>query len=159
MNACRVALLFALLGCGTSIAALAADQKGAIEPPKAAVDRLEADSTAMQGRWVREVKNPQGLVFVMEKHISGNRDTVTHLDPNGNVIHTHSADFKLSQEGGVRVFTFSNLVVTAGPKIGAQQQGPNSFLYRVNAEKFVEVWGLRDGDPQVIDVLIWHRPK
>jgi hypothetical protein len=158
MNRYRIVLFVALLGCGIS-AALAADQKDAVELPKAVVDPLEADLKIMQGRWVREVKNPQGAVFLIEKQISGNRDTITELDPNGNVIHSHGSDFKLSQEGSVRVYTYSNQVVTAGPKTGAQQLAPSSFLYRVNAERFVEVWGLRDGDPQVLNIFIWQRPK
>ncbi len=150
-----VALLLTVLSC----LALAADRKQAVEPADKAVDPLEQDLKVMQGRWLREEKNTAGQVIRIEKLIDGDQDTNTHMDPNGNVIHAHSSNFKLSREGGVRVFTFNNLVVTAGPKIGTRQQKPESFLYRVNSTKLVEVWGLRDGDAEVLNVFIWRRPN
>ena len=95
----------------------------------------------------------------VEKTVTDNRGEVSEFDPNGNLFHASTSNFKLSQEGQVRVYTFSNYVVTAGPNAGAQMQGSKSFLYRIDGDKMFEVWGMREGDREPPATYLWERAK
>lgn len=129
------------------------------------MDRPAADGAAaldqqrMQGRWTREFTNPQRAVFRVEKVIDGNRETVTTFDTNGNTIESHTDNFQLKLDGRVRVFTYSNYVVTAGPNLGAQFPGPSSYLYKLDGDTLHEVWGLLEGDRAAPIAFAWKRIK
>jgi hypothetical protein len=148
------AVLFIL---GTQL--VAADRPAQLPPTNPADDPAAADLQAMQGRWTREFANRQGAPIRLDKLIDGNRDTVDEFDANGNKIRSHSATFKLKLDGSVRIFTFSNLVVTAGPDLGAQFPGPTSFLYKIDGDTMYEVWGLLEGNKNPPLVFIWKRQK
>jgi hypothetical protein len=151
----RAAALWTML----CVALLAADRpaKPSVNDPPA--DRTAGDHQAMQGRWYREATNPQGAVFRIEKVIDGHRDTITHFDANGNTIHSHSGTFKLSLEGNVRIFTFSNITVTAGPNLGAQIPGPGSFAYKLEGDTLYEIQGLLTTDSRPLLAFAWKRIK
>lgn len=54
----------------------------------------------------------------------------------------------LALTGRLRIFTFFNNVITAGPQKGQIDKAPTSFVYRVTGDTFFEVNGLLIGDCQ-----------
>lgn len=117
------------------------------------------DLKCVMGRWERTFTNPAGTQFRVIKDVFENHDTVTTYDDVGNVVTAHRSEFKIEKRGPVRVFSFFNSVVTAGPDKGAQHFETNSYIYRVDDEAFIEVWGMLDGDPNPVRVLGWKRVK
>ncbi len=148
-----IAALYVALGSALPAADRPAEKPGAVVP----ADKTAADLQAMQGRWTREYTNRQGAVFRNEKTIDGNRDTVAELDANGNTIYSHTATFKLTLDGNVRTFTFSNFVVTAGPNLGAQIPGSRSFIYKLDGDTMYEIWGVLDSDRKPPLIYVWKR--
>lgn len=154
------ATLIAVGICMIAAAALAAADRPVEKPPaEARPDAAAVDSQRMQGRWAREFTNPQRAVFRVEKVIDGNRETVTTFDTNGNTIESHTDNFQLKLDGNVRVFTYSNYVVTAGRNLGAQIPGPRSYLYKLDGDTLHEVWGLLEGDRLAPVAFAWKRVK
>jgi hypothetical protein len=84
---------------------------------------------------------------------------VTTYDDVGNIVEAHTAEYKLEKRGPVRVFSFFNLTMIAGVNKGHTQPGTSSFIYRVDDNNFVEVWGLLEGDTGPPRMLIWRRLK
>ena len=152
-------LLGAVVLVSLAAAAVAAPEKKAALLEQSAEKAVADDLQAMQGRWVRQYANRQGAVFRVERDVDGGTDTLTEFDANGNVVHSHGSTFQLKHDGGVRVLTFSNLTVTAGPHNGLQQPAPASFLYRLEGETMFEVWGLLEGDRRPPSIIVWQRPK
>lgn len=113
----------------------------------------------VMGRWERTFTNNAGTQFRVVKDVFEDHDTVTTYDDVGNVIMAHRSDFKIEKRGPVRVFSFFNSVATAGQAKGEQNFETNSYIYRVDDESFVEVWGMLDGDPHPPRVLAWKRVK
>lgn len=135
-----------LLSLGSTAIASAADDKA---------DELKR----VMGRWERTFNNPAGTQFRVIKDVFEDHDTVVTYDDVGNVVTAHRSDFKIEKRGPVRVFSFFNSVVTAGPDKGAQHFETNSYIYRVEDDSFIEVWGMLDGDPNPVRVLGWKRVK
>lgn len=124
-----------------------------------AADDKADELKRVMGRWERTFNNPAGTQFRAIKDVFEDHDTVTTYDDVGNVVTAHRSDFKIEKRGPVRVFSFFNSVVTAGPDKGAQHFETNSYIYRVEDDSFIEVWGLLDGDPNPVRVLGWKRVK
>jgi hypothetical protein len=140
--------------------ALPATKPAATKPPEAEDDaEAKQDLEAMQGTWAYEYTNKAGARFRVEKAVVGERDTVTHFDQQGNLIHTHVSEFELRREGPFRVFVIRNTLVTAGPDSGERRPGPRSFAYRIEGEKMIEVWGLLETDRGAPRVVVWDRVK
>jgi hypothetical protein len=115
---------------------------GADPPP------LEEDLKALQGTWERTQvlpgqPGPQGGRVV--KEVKGNRETVTSYDASGAETYAHAVEFRLEREGNVRVFTFFNREVTAGPAKGQKVAEPASYIYRLRGDTLEEVWGFLPG--------------
>jgi hypothetical protein len=113
----------------------------------------------LQGRFERTFTNPAGTVFRTVKEVEGAQSTVTTYDDVGNVIEAHASTFKTEKRGPVRVFTFSNVVVTAGPAKGHIEPGPRSYIYRFEGETFAEAWGFLDGDNSAPRMIYWRKIK
>jgi len=130
---------------------------------KPAAERGEAqaaakqDLAAMQGTWTYEYKNQAGAVFRVEKAVVEERDTVSHFDQQGNLIHAHVSDFELVRQGPLRLFKILNSTVTAGPDTGKQHGAPRAFCYRIEGDKMMEVWGLLETDRGGPRVIVWAR--
>lgn len=153
---CFIAIVILISVASFTHAANDALPEAQLDDPQAVLD---ADLEAMQGLWVREYKNPAGALYRVEKLVEGDRDTVTHVDQNGNVIHAHQSDFKLERSGRVRIYTFSNSTAIAGPNIGGQRAGPESYVYRLQGKTMFEVWGLLEGDRRPLGVLVWKKEQ
>jgi hypothetical protein len=122
-------------------------------------DAAQEDLAAMQGTWTYEYKNQAGAVFRVEKAVVDDRDTVSHFDQQGNLIHSHVSDVELVREGPLRLFKILNSTVTAGPDTGKQHGAPRAFCYRIEGDKMIEVWGLLETDRGGPRVIVWDRVK
>jgi hypothetical protein len=124
------------------------------------VDPIAEDQKAIQGKWTTEITSGDGEVFQIEKVVTGNSDVYSEYDANGNLIHAHTAEFRLSRDGQTRVFTFFNYEITAGQNVGFRNPKPRSFLYRIDDDVMYEVWGLRESDASSrLNVMVWTRKK
>jgi hypothetical protein len=115
------------------------------------------DKGSLQGTW--EQRPEEGPAATprqrVVKHVRGDTETVTTYGPNDQVIHAQSARFRLSQRGGVPVYTFYDRRITAGAEQGKADASPRSFIYRLRGDEFDEVWGLLPGQEQ--RELVVHR--
>lgn len=113
---------------------------------------------AVQGKWVRHLNTATGPVKVVKEH-NGQRTIVTGYNDKLNVIYSHESEFKVEQSGKVRIFTYFNRTITAGPNAGQKIKEPVSFVYRVAENRFIEVLGVLDGDTNAPNMIIWDRIK
>lgn len=113
----------------------------------------------LEGRYERTFTNNAGTQFRVVKDIVGDQSTVTTYDDVGNIIEAHTSTIKVEKRGPVRVHSFFNLIVTAGPAKGEQQFNTQSYIYRADAESFIEVWGMLEGDPNPPRIFGWKRVK
>jgi hypothetical protein len=125
-----------------------------------AQDNNEAEMKKVAGRYERLVRNAAGTTFrIIKEELPEGQSIVTTYDDVGNVVVAHTATFKVEKRGPVGVFSFFNLVVTAGPQKGHTELGTNSYIYRVDDDSFTEAWGLLEGDTNPPQMLIWRRIK
>jgi hypothetical protein len=143
----RVAALFAV-SVLFIIAAGAADKDA--EQAKAVAE--------VQGQWIRHQSTPQGVITFVKEH-QGNSTRMQATDAAGKVLYAHASEFTIAQSGKVRIFTFFNRTVTAGPDQGQTAKEPVSFVFRVHNDQFVEAYGVLDDDPNPPRMLVWERKK
>ena len=117
-----------------------------------------AELAKVQGKWGRQMKTANGVVQIVKQHM-GHKTTVTYLDAKGNVLAEKESEFRLELTGRVRIFTFFNNVVTAGPQKGQADKKPKSYIYRIEGDTFIEVNGLLVDDKGEPNVHIWKRIK
>src|SRR6478735_5177119 len=79
-----------------------------------------AEMARLAGRFERTVKNEAGTEFRVVKDVAGDQSTVTTYDDVGQVVTAHTSTFKVEERAGLRVLTFFNLKVTAGPDKGRE---------------------------------------
>lgn len=115
-------------------------------------------SKAVQGKWVRHHTTANGPIKIVKEHKAQNT-IMTAYDAQGNVIYSHESEFKIEQSGKVRIFTFFNRTITAGPNVGQKTKESVSFVYRVVENRFIEVHGVLDGDTNAPNMIIWERLK
>jgi hypothetical protein len=113
----------------------------------------------LEGRYERTFANTAGTQFKVIKEVVGDQSVVTTYDDVNNVIDSHTSTIKVEKRGPVRVHSFFNLLVTAGPSKGEQQFETQSYIYRADDETFTEVWGLLEGDPSPPRMIYWKRVK
>src|SRR5262245_21499503 len=113
----------------------------------------------LQGKWVEMIRDPQGKTYkVVKLIIEGKKETVFRYDGE-TLIHQHTVDFEVKKTEHVTIFTFQNLVVTAGPNKGAVQKEPVSYLYQVNGDHLFYAMGLMNDDKQPPSVGMCQRVK
>ena len=122
-------------------------------------EQSEAEPRRLQGRYERRFTNDAGTEFRTIKDVAGDQETVTTYDDVGNVVEAHTSSIKVEKRGEVRVLSFYNVTVTAGPAKGRQLAETRSYIYRASDEHFAEVWGLLESDPGPPRMLIWKRVK
>ncbi|HEY2411615.1 MAG TPA: hypothetical protein VGI40_05210 [Pirellulaceae bacterium] len=123
-----------------------------LSQPSAADDNAD-ELKRLEGRYERTFANTAGTQFKVIKEVVGDQSVVTTYDDVNNVIESHTSTIKVEKRGPVRVHSFFNLLVTAGPAKGEQQFETSSYIYRADDESFVEVWGMLEGDPSPPDLL------
>lgn len=159
LNLAVVAVAVALAARVAPPPASAADEP---KPTSAAPASLGDDLQLVQGTWEREL-HPEERDKVnyrrVVKQIEGNAETVTYYDEAGKVTRAHTVEFKLERHGPVRVFTFWNQEVTAGPDKGKRYPDARSYVYRVTNDTFDEVWGFLAGqERRPISYHVHRRP-
>ncbi len=114
--------------------------------------------TAIMGKWEREVKTNGGIVRIVKEH-DKDSTTVTVYDPQGTVLTAKVSKFRLETKGKVRIFTFYDNLIIAGPRKGQANKQPKSYIYRVLDDKFFEVQGMLIDEAEDPGVLVWRRVK
>jgi len=143
---------FALLAAVVASAAASAGTGFAEEQPA-----FDDAAKAIQGKWTRVQQTADGPVRLLKEH-RGNKTSLAAYDAKGNVLYAHESEFKLEMTGRIRVLTFFNRKVTAGPDKGQESQEESSFVYRVHNGEFIEAWGLLENDPSPPRMILWKRP-
>lgn len=128
-----------------------------IEKPRTS-DAAAQELAAVQGMWVRTVETDRGTFKIIKEH-KGDKTTLTVMDSDGRIVEEKNSEFRLETPGKVRVFTFFNNVFTAGPNKGRTDDAPQSYVYRVTGDTFVEVRGLMVGDDERLSAFTWERVK
>jgi|SRR4051794_31377594 len=118
-----------------------------------------AELKRIGGRFERLFQNAAGTTFRAVKEVDGDQSSVTTFDDVGNVVESHGSTIKTEKRGDVRVLSFFNFVVTAGPDKGHVELGTSSYIYRLDGDTFTEVWGLLDGDDSPPRMFQWRRIK
>jgi hypothetical protein len=110
------------------------------------------------GVWERKVATPQGEFRMVKTHAEG-KTTLTTRDPAGNVVEAKTSEYRLKETEVVRIFTYSNNTITAGPNAGVAVPGEFAYLYRIEGDRFYEIRGVLKGDKDPFAVLVWERVK
>jgi len=120
---------------------------------------LREDESALQGRWEQQAMEGVGEKGQrVVKEVKGDTETVTTYDQGEKVIHAQTAKFRLRREGPVRVYTFYNRRVTAGPEQGRFRDSERSYLYKLRGDELHEVWGLLEGqEGREVAIIRWKR--
>jgi len=149
-------LSLALLSPRTS-STIAADDRTKEHADHSQPDELEK----LQGQWEREIRPEEKVTYKrVLKTISGNRETVTYYGENGEIQREHEVEFRLERQGPVKIFTFYNQEITAGPEKGTKVEGSRSYIYRLTDDTFDEVWGfLPDQEKRPIYYSVHRRVK
>ena len=116
----------------------------------------EAESKRIQGRYER-IFTHSGAKLRSVLELAEDKSTVTTYDEAGTVVDAHTSTFKTEKRGPVRVFTFNNSVVTAGPNKGYSDSATRSYIYRLDDKTFTEVWGLLEGDESPPRMAVWRK--
>jgi hypothetical protein len=127
-------------------------------PSKSNVADTAEEFAKVQGKWFRTVATENGMVKVVKEH-KGNETILTFYDPMGNVAAGKKSEFRLEKTGRVRIFTFFNNVVTAGPQKGLTDKEPQSYIFKVTDDSFFEVRGLLVGEEVDPVAITWKRLK
>jgi hypothetical protein len=120
-------------------------------------DAVRRDLAELRGKWEMTVRTKDGILRSVQT-IDGTASTVDRYDARNELLESHTAKFKLQITDQIRVFTYFDLEVTAGPRKGLGFKGPLSFIYTLDRDSFVEARGLlanqEDGEPRL---LVWKR--
>jgi hypothetical protein len=112
----------------------------------------------LQGKWSRQVKTATGVATIIKDHL-GDKTILTAYDDQGKVMYAHESKFECETSGRVKVFTILQRKITAGPGAGQVTTEKNSFVYRIVDDKFIEVRGVLEEDPNPPGMVVWKRVK
>lgn len=117
-------------------------------------ESLKAELASLQGKWEQATTTTPGQQknARIVKEVSGDRETVHRYDPDGKLLQTARATFKLSEAGPVRVFTFFNGEVIDGLGKGRKQSKAISYIYRLDGDEWIEVGGMLTNEAYAKDV-------
>ena len=107
-----------------------------------------SDLLKVEGTWERKTGDDVPGLHRATKVVIGTHEVVTYYGAGDEVLRAHEVDFKLENRDGVKIFTFSNWTGTAGPDKGHKAPEQISYIYRVDDNTFIEVWGFLPGQEQ-----------
>ena len=126
---------------------------------KAHDEALKEELAKLQGKWEMTLK-VRGRTVRSVKVIEGNKTVLTRYDENGTLFWAHRSEFKLEITDRVKIFTFFNLEVTAGPQKGGKSKKPVSYIYAVDEDTWAEAMGLLiDQKDNELHLRIWKRVR
>lgn len=151
----RTLLSIGLLALATS-SVLADDESSGQSSAKAdaKTTRLHA---AVQGKWQRFVQN-NGEQIRLVKHVDGKQETFSAYRGD-DVIYAHRVDFEVKATDTGNVFSYRNMIVTAGPNEGNKSEEARSYLFTIKNDTWYEVHGLLPGDDATPSVTEYERVK
>jgi hypothetical protein len=124
-----------------------------------AAEKPQDDPLAqLQGTWEQTMKDPQGKTYKFVKMINGKTEICSTYEGE-TLVHQHTVDFDVKKTEHVTIFTFRNLVVTAGPNKGDVQKDPVSYLYQIKGDQLFYAYGLLNDDKRSPSVGICQRVK
>jgi hypothetical protein len=150
-----------IIGCIGSCAFLfflSAGSGGEPKPADKEAAILKEDLRKFEGKWEMTYET-QGRAIRSVQTIEGKKSTVTRFDEKGAVLDAHVAELELAISGRIKVFTYFNLEVTAGPLRGKQFPQRRSFIYRLENDWFLEAYGLLMDQREQPSVFTWRRLK
>ncbi|HUE70770.1 MAG TPA: hypothetical protein VMP01_07750 [Pirellulaceae bacterium] len=128
----------------------------AIGLPAVANEELDPDIKELQGRW--ESSSTDGVRVVrMEKHVTGNRETV-RIFVDDQLVRQHSVDISVERSGEVKVFRWKNGRIEAGAGVG-ERMANGACISRVRNDCWNCAFGMLDGDEQPVSVQIFRKMK
>ena len=125
----------------------------------ASVGWAEDKRANLEGKWERQQKGEDGEPLRIVKEHEAGRTTLTVYDEAGKVAHQHKSKYKLKETAQVRIFTYSDIVVTSGPNKGKTTAGPFSYVYRIAGDSFYEVREILLHDKGPPNIIVWKRVK
>lgn len=120
-------------------------------------DVSEDGYAQVEGTWQLLQDTSGAKVARRVKTHHGGKTTVTAYDVEGNIVGQHRSQYKLKKSGMSRIFIFFKIVPETGPTKGRELPGPFFYAYNVQDNRFIEVYGLLEGDDRSPRVLIWNR--
>jgi hypothetical protein len=111
----------------------------------------------VEGTWELAQDTNEARKWRRVKTHHANKTTVTVYDAEGKIASQHNSEFKLKRSGMARVFVYSKVVPAMGPSKGHEFPGPFFYAYNVQDNRFIEAYGLLEGDDRSPRVLIWNR--
>jgi hypothetical protein len=112
----------------------------------------------LQGEWVETRRDPEGKMYKSVKIIAGKTEIFSTYEGE-TLLHQHTVDFDVKKTEHVTIFTYRNLVVTAGPHRGEVQKDPVSYLYQINGDQLFYAFGIMNDDKQPPSVGMCERVK
>jgi hypothetical protein len=93
--------------------------------------QADADVKLLEGRWMRRQPMTGGMLTIVKEH-KHNATFLTAFDDQGQVLYAHQSQYRHERSGKVRIFTFYNRKITAGPNAGKELPQAESFNYRLS---------------------------
>lgn len=138
-------LLFGLLAASVAIGVSSADEPRGVD-------------AALQGKWSRQVKTPNGTATVIKEH-RADKTILTAYDDQQRVLYAHESTFECETSGKVKIFTILERRIIAGPNAGQATNEKSQFVYRIVNDKFIEVRGILEADANPPGMIVWDRVK
>lgn len=117
----------------------------------------KSDLAKMQGQWELSLRDANGNPLRSVKEINGTTTFLTRYNQQGEIIDAHTSELELTITDQVKIHTWRNLEVTAGPGKGTKHPGPAAFIYVIDDNSWREVWGLLRGDVRPPAMFVWKR--
>lgn len=123
----------------------------------AGIGQADEKPVGIEGKWERRGKDASGKPFLIVKNHAAGATTLTAYDGEGKVVHQHKSEYRLKETGDIRVSTYFNMEVTAGPNKGTKAAGPFSYAYRIEGDTFYEFTGVLVSDKGPPAIVVWKR--
>lgn len=114
------------------------------------------DGSDIEGKWERFMTS-NGMKYRIVKEHRDHATAVLVYDSTGKLLQEKHSRYEIDTSGSVRVFTYFDNKVVAGQNRGAFLADENSYVYRVDGDRFYEIHGIRIRDDQKVQIIVWKR--
>ncbi|MEX2120734.1 MAG: hypothetical protein WD847_14175 [Pirellulales bacterium] len=149
-NRCKLVLALVALG----LVSFSQDEHGQSKK----MDKPKDELALLQGRWSMTTRFPDGKPMRIEKEVKDWHETVTVFDPDEKVRYAFEGGFKLDKVGRARVFTWTNRVMTVGPRKG-RKVPDGGYVYTVRDGRWVCALGMLEDDPLPMQLQVFEPAK
>lgn len=123
-----------------------------------AEDPLPEDLKALQGAWVLTRVGDVKVKERIEKVVVGSKETTRIFEASGKLVREQTSDFRLDRAGKIRMYHWTNAVVTEGEQKGTKIPD-GSGVYTFREGKWIAVVGLEEEAAHPVYTEVWSRPK